>query len=86
MLIALFWRRLGARATALGMVASVVTLNLIHWPATLPATREAWLRLAGGEVFWPWYTLIGTLVTLGVAAVTARVTRSSKNLRFSATS
>jgi solute:Na+ symporter, SSS family len=72
MLIALFWRGLGARATAVGMLASVVTMNLIHWPAALPATREAWLRLIGGEVFWPWYTLIGTLVTLGVAALAAR--------------
>jgi hypothetical protein len=25
------------------------------------------MRTFGGEVFWPWFTLIGTLVTLGVA-------------------
>jgi hypothetical protein len=25
------------------------------------------MRTFGGEVFWPWFTIIGTLVTLGVA-------------------
>ena len=44
-------------------------MNLIYWPATAPATREWWLRTFGGEVFWPWFTLIGFLVTVGVAAL-----------------
>jgi SSS family solute:Na+ symporter len=73
LIIALFWKRLGARATMLGMTASLVVMNLIYWPANVAATKEWWLRTFGAEVFWPWFTLIGTLVTLGVARGVARV-------------
>ena len=72
LLIALFWKRLGARATMIGMTASLVVMNLIYWPANVAATKAWWLRTFGGEVFWPWFTLIGTLVTLGVAWGVAR--------------
>lgn len=73
LVIALFLRRLGARAAVAGMLASVVLLNLLYWPANLPATRDWWLRTFGGEVFWPWFTLIGVTVTLGVAALVRRL-------------
>jgi SSS family transporter len=67
LLIALFWRRLGARATMCGMIASVLVMCFIYWPANIPATRDWWMRTFHGEIFWPWFTLIGTCVTLGVA-------------------
>ncbi len=67
LILALFGRGVGLRAALIGMVASFVFMNLIYWPATLPALRERWLAVFGGEVFWPWFTLIGALVTLGVA-------------------
>ncbi len=67
LIIALFWRRLGARATMIGMTASFLVMNFIYWPAQLAATKDWWLRTFGGEIFWPWFTLIGTVVTLGVA-------------------
>jgi SSS family transporter len=67
LIIALFWRRIGPRATMVGMTASLVVMNLIYWPANAPATKDWWMRTFGGEVFWPWFTLIGTLVTLSVA-------------------
>ena len=69
LIVALFWRRLGARATMLGMTASFVVMNLIYWPAKIPSVTAWWIRTFGGEVFWPWFTLIGTVVTLGVAWV-----------------
>lgn len=72
LIIALFWKRLGARATMAGMTASLVVMNFIYWPANVAATKDWWLRTFGAEVFWPWFTLIGTLVTLGVAWVVAR--------------
>ncbi len=72
LIIALFWKRLGARATMVGMTASLVVMNLIYWPANMAATKDWWLRTFGAEVFWPWFTLIGTLVTLGGAWVVAR--------------
>ena len=67
LIIALFWKRLGARATMAGMTASLVVMNLIYWPANVGVTKDWWMRTFGGEVFWPWFTLIGTVVTLGVA-------------------
>jgi SSS family solute:Na+ symporter len=67
LIIALFWRRLGARATMAGMVASLVVMNLIYWPANIPATKDWWMRTFGAEVFLAWFTLIGTVVTLAVA-------------------
>jgi Na+/proline symporter len=73
LIIALFWKRLGARATMVGMTASLVVMNLIYWPANVAVTKEWWLRIFGAEVFWPWFTLIGTLVTLGVACGVAHL-------------
>lgn len=67
LIIALFWRRLGPRATMVGMVVSLLVMNFIYWPPNIPATKEWWMRTFGAEVFWPWFTLIGTSVTLGVA-------------------
>ena len=67
LLLALFGRRVGARAAMAGMVASLLVMNALYWPANIPATREWWLHTFGGEVFWPWFTLIGTGVTLGTA-------------------
>jgi solute:Na+ symporter, SSS family len=67
LILALFWRRVGPRAAMIGMTASVVVMNVLYWPPNIPACREWWLRTFGGEVFWPWFTLIGTVVTLGVA-------------------
>ncbi|WP_438480824.1 sodium:solute symporter family transporter [Oleiharenicola lentus] len=70
LIIALFAQKLGARATMAGMLTALFVMNFIYWPANIPATREWWLRTFGGEVFWPWFTLIGAVVTLGVAAAT----------------
>jgi Na+/proline symporter len=67
LIIALFWKRLGARATMVGMTASLVVMNIVYWPANIPALKPWWTATFGAEVFWPWFTLIGTLVTLGVA-------------------
>jgi SSS family solute:Na+ symporter len=65
--IAVFWRRLGGRAAATGMIASLVVMSLIYWPPKIPAVNAWWIKTFGGEVFWPWFTLIGLIVTLGVA-------------------
>jgi Na+/proline symporter len=73
LIIALFWRRLGPRAAVAGMAASALVMNLLYWPAVLPASRPWWLATFGGEIFWPWFTLIGTGITLGVAALFAGI-------------
>lgn len=73
LIMALFWRRVGVRAAVTGMIASVTVMNLIYWPPKIPALAETWQRTFGGEIFWPWFTLIGTMVTLVVAGLVARV-------------
>lgn len=67
LILALFGRRVGPRAAMAGMITSLVVMNFIYWPANIPATKVWWRQTFGGEVFWPWFTLIGTGVTLGVA-------------------
>jgi solute:Na+ symporter, SSS family len=73
LILALFGRGVGPRAAMAGMTASLVVMNVIYWPANIPALRDFWLGMFGGEVFWPWFTLIGTLTTLGTAALVARL-------------
>ena len=73
LLVAVFWRRLGAGPTVWGMIASVVVMNLLYWPPQIEPLKEAWKARFGGEVFWPWFTLIGTLITLGVAWAARRI-------------
>lgn len=67
LILALFGRRVGARAVMAGMTASLLGMNLIYWPPNIPGLKEPWLEMFGGEVFWPWFTLIGTGLTLSVA-------------------
>jgi len=70
MILALFGRGVGARAAMIGMTSSVIVMNLLFWPPNLtawPQLRVWWIATFGGEVFWPWFTLIGTSVTLIVA-------------------
>lgn len=73
LILALFWRRVGVKAAVAGMIVSVLVMNLIYWPPKVPALAETWQRTFGGEIFWPWFTLIGTVVTLAVAGLVARV-------------
>ncbi len=80
LILAIFGRKVGARAAMIGMTASVVVMNLIYWPANLAMTKDWWIGVFGTtpdgkpvEVFWPWFTLIGTCVTLGVAWVTKAI-------------
>jgi solute:Na+ symporter, SSS family len=67
LILALFARRVGPRAAMAGMIVSVIVMNVIYWPPNIPVMKEWWLKTFGGEIFWPWFTLIGTCVTLGIA-------------------
>jgi len=73
LILALFFRRVGARATMVGMIVSLVTMNLLYWPPNIPAWHDDWYRWFGGEIFWPWFTLIGTSLTLGLAGLVHRL-------------
>lgn len=75
LIVALFWKRLGATAAMCGMAASIIVMNLLFWPPKFDATKVWWTEHIGGEVFWPWFTLIGGVVTLGTAWLVALVVR-----------
>jgi solute:Na+ symporter, SSS family len=67
LILALFWRRVGPRAAMLGMTMSVIVMNALFWPPKIAALKEWWTTVFGAEIYWPWFTLIGTTVTLSVA-------------------
>jgi SSS family transporter len=71
LIIALFFRRWGSRAVMAGMITSVVVMNVLYWPPNTPGLKDWWARTVGIDVFWPWFTLIGTLITMGVARALA---------------
>jgi len=54
LLLAVFWRKGRAVPVIAGMTTSLVVMVLIS---------VFWKE----RIFWPWYTLIGTLVTMAIA-------------------
>jgi len=77
LLWAVFSRRGGARPVVIAMLTSLVVMTAIQVLPKLPWTQPWWTRSVGPEVFWPWYTLIGTVVTLATAWLVRRLSRES---------
>ena len=67
LLLAVFWRQDRAAPVIVGMLASLATMTAIQLLPKLAWSRAFWMNWVGAEIFWPWYTLIGTCVTLVVA-------------------
>jgi SSS family transporter len=67
LILAVFWRQNRAGPVVAGMVSSLLLMTLIQALPKLWLTRDWWAATVGTEIFWPWYTLIGTIVTLLVA-------------------
>jgi SSS family transporter len=67
LLLSVFWRNGRVGPVVAGMLTSLVIMTALQVLPKLSWTRELWARLIGSEIFWPWYTLIGTAVTLGTA-------------------
>jgi len=65
--LAVFWKKGRATPVVVGMGCAVVTMAAIQLLPHYSGTHEMWTKRVGGEIFWPWFTLIGALVTLGVA-------------------
>jgi solute:Na+ symporter, SSS family len=68
LLLAVFGRRGGSTPVVAGMLTALGTMTAIHLLPRLDWTRELWMSWVGREIFWPWYTLIGTVVCLLVAS------------------
>jgi len=65
LLLVLLWKKGTALPVVIGAVtslASMIFISQIKWTQTTPAGDLAEVKLA-----WPWFTLTGTMITLGVA-------------------
>jgi Na+/proline symporter len=79
LLLAVFWKKGSASPVVGGMVCSLLAMIAIQVLPRLTVTRELWRSVTGAEmpvIFWPWYTLIGTLITIGVALAFRRSRQS----------
>jgi solute:Na+ symporter, SSS family len=75
LILALAWRKTGPMPVIAGMLASLGVMTAIEVLPSLPATKPFWMAHVGTPIFWPWYTLIGALVTLAVATLTRSLLR-----------
>ena len=65
--LAVFWRQTRALPVVTGMLASLLTMTAVEVLPQWSRTKGWWMEHVGTEIFWPWYTLIGAVVTLSVA-------------------
>ena len=80
--LAVFWKRGRALPVIVGMAVSLAVMTAIHTLPKMDWSKEWWSRQVGPEIFWPWYTLMGALVTLGVAFGASLLVRSRAGLRL----
>jgi Na+/proline symporter len=71
--LAVFWRRGGAVPVVVGMFASLGLMTAIQLLPRMTWTKPLWMKVVGSEIFWPWYTLIGTTATVTVAWLVRRL-------------
>jgi len=71
--LAVFWKNRQALPVVVGMLASLVVMTAIQVLPANASTKPTWMNVVGTEIYWPWYTLIGVCVTLGVAWLVARL-------------
>ena len=69
LILALFRRQSGPRPVVTGMTTSLFLMTAIQVLPKWSATAALWKTFFGPELFWPWYTLIGTATTLLIAEI-----------------
>ena len=74
--LAIFWKNGRALPVIIGMVTSLCFMTALQALPKLDATKALWDRTIGFEVYWPWYTLIGVIITVSVARL-ARFVRDA---------
>ncbi len=73
LLLVLVWRKGRALPIVIGAIASLLAmlwLSQFSWSQITPAGKMADVKVA-----WPWFTLAGTIVTMGVAAIVRAFTK-----------
>lgn len=71
--LAIFWKNGRAVSVITGMIVSLAVMTAIQTFPTWNVTKDFWAKSIGTEILWPWYTLIGLLVTLTTAWVAQRL-------------
>lgn len=69
LLLAVFGRKGNAAPVVVGMLSALAVMTALHVLPRMAWSKETWEQVVGVEIFWPWYTLIGTAVTLAVFAL-----------------
>jgi Na+/proline symporter len=72
LILTLCWRKGRAMPVVTAMLAALVVMIGIETFPALPLTRAFWMKHVGVEIFWPWYTLIGAVVTVVTAMMMRR--------------
>jgi SSS family transporter len=67
LILAIFWKKGRTLSVIAGMILSLLLMTALQTFPTWDLTKDIWARTIGTEIFWPWYTLIGLLVTLTTA-------------------
>ena len=78
--LGILWKRAQQRDALTGMVVGILVMSVIVFAKALSAW---WPALAPiGNIAWPWYVLIGTLVTVGVGMFTSLFPHGSASIRI----
>lgn len=67
--LALFWPRAGQRAAITGMAIGIAVMSVVVFAKQLSGIWPAVAPL--GNIAWPWYVLIGTVVTFVAGMITS---------------
>jgi len=62
--LAVSWTKARALPVVLGMLIGLAVMIAIQVLPQIQITKGFWMQSVGTEIFWPWYTLIGSVVTL----------------------
>ena len=71
--LAVFWKKGRSIPVITGMVVSLAAMTAIQLLPKLDCTKALWMKIVGTEIFWPWYTLIGAIITLLTAWLVRRL-------------
>src|SRR5260221_9261660 len=72
LILTLAWRKGRAVPVVTAMLVALAVMVGIETFPNLPLTKVFWMKHVGTEIFWPWYTLIGAVVTIVAAMVVQR--------------
>jgi Na+/proline symporter len=67
--LGILWPRARQRDAILGMAVGILVMSVVVFAKSLTPLFPALAPL--GHVAWPWYVLIGTLVTMGVGMLSS---------------